>query len=93
MKALKILPFGFPAEKVIIPSHEDIKIANLRRLCLLLLAAIAANTIISFVLIPMIFLKADVKAYAADGGVYGCELQTYKKIEDVKNLNERNQKK
>ena len=91
MKTVEIVPFGFPPDDVIVPSHVDRKIANLRRWCLFLLAAIVANTIISFLLMPMVFINADVKAYVADGGVYGCELPTYKKIEDVKNLNKRDQ--
>jgi len=89
MNTAKILPFGFPEESIIIPSKIDATIAKLRRLCLFLFAAAAANMCISFVLMPMVFLKADEKAYVADGGVYGCEVMSYATINDVKNLNKR----
>lgn len=87
MSTVKISPFGFPEESVIIPSKIDATIARLRRICLFLFAAAVANMCISFVLMPMVFFKADEKAYVADGGVFGCEVMSYATINDVKNPN------
>ena len=74
--AFTVPRFGFPDDDYLeAPSLQDNRIARLTRVAAFILAALFASSIGNIILVALVFQKADVVPYVADGGVFGCQVK------------------
>lgn len=74
--AFTVQRFGFPPDdRMESPSHQDDRIALLRRAVAFVLSALVVSVFMNLVVVPKLYHQADAIPYVADGGVFGCQVR------------------